>query len=122
MTLKAVLEAGGYEVTCATTTVDAVDRLNEGSFELVLCHAQGGNSEINPAILSYARFKEYEPATAILHTEQCSLETGDEAVPRHEILVEPQNIPDLLEQVANLIGGRALSILERELQLGGSIS
>lgn len=121
MTLKAVLEAGGYDVTCATTTVDAIDRLNEGQFELVLCHAPGPDVEIDPAVLSYARFKEYEPATAILHTEKCSLESEDDGVTRHEILVEPQNIPDLLEQVAHLIGSRALSMLERELQVGGSI-
>lgn len=120
MTLKAVLEAGGYDVTCATTTVEAVDRLNEGSFELVLCHAPSTETEIDPAILSYARFKEYEPATAMLHTEKCSLES-DDGVVRHEILVEPQNVPDLLEHVANLIGSRALSMLERELQFGGSI-
>lgn len=121
MTVKAVLEAGGYDVTCATTTVDSVDRLNETSFELVLCHAQDANTEIDPAILSFARFKDYEPATAILHTVQCSQEAEDDGVLRHEILVEPQNIPDLLEHIANLIGSRALSMLERELQLGSSI-
>ena len=121
ITLKAILEAGGYDVTCATTTIDAIDHLNESRFELVLCHAPGPDAEIDPAVLSYARFREYEPATAILHTEKCPFESEEDGVTRHEILVEPQNIPDLLEQVANLIGGRALSMLERELQLGGSI-
>lgn len=122
MTLKAVLEAGGYDVTSATTTVDAVECLDSGSFELVLCHAKCTAQEIDPAVLSYARFQDYEPATALLHTVHCSTDSEDDGVVRHEILVEPQNIPDLLEHVASLIGSRALSMLERELQPGGSIS
>jgi CheY-like chemotaxis protein len=122
MTLKAILEAGGYDVIHTTTTVDAVDRLNETTFELVLCHADGGTPEIDPAVLSYARFKDYEPATALLHTVHCSVESEEDGVVRHEILVEPQNVPDLLDHVASLIGSRALSMIERELQPGGSIS
>ncbi len=122
MTLTAVLEAGGYEVTHSTTTVDAVDRLNEGSFELVLCHAESVNSEIDPAILSYARFREYQPATALLHAMHSPLDGEDDGVVRQEILVEPENIPDLLDDVAGLIGARALSLLKQELQYGASLN
>ncbi|MDZ7638804.1 MAG: hypothetical protein U5J83_11245 [Bryobacterales bacterium] len=121
MTVKAVLEAGGYDVSSATTTVHAMELLDESSFELVLCHAKCTAPEIDPAVLSYARFQDYEPATALLHTVHCSSEVDDDGVVRPEILVEPQNIPDLLEHVADLIGSRALSLLDREFQPGGTI-
>jgi hypothetical protein len=35
--------------------------------------------------------------------------------------VQPQDLPDLLENVAALIGTRALTLLEREFQPGGTI-
>ena len=121
MTLKAVLEAGGYFVMSATTTVEALEKLDAASFELVLCHADLTSSQIDPAVLSYARFQDYEPATAILNPVQCPTE-NDEVVSRTEILVEPQNLPDLLEQVADLIGSRALTMLDREFQTGGPVA
>ncbi|MCZ2153875.1 MAG: response regulator [Bryobacterales bacterium] len=122
MTLAAVLEAGGYQVTHSTTTVDAVDRLNENSFELVLCHADGASSEIDPAILSYARFREYQPATALLHTMHSPFDGEEDGVVRQQILVEPENIPDLLDDIAGLIGARASSMIEQELQYVPSLN
>lgn len=122
MTLKAVLEAGGYFVMSATTTVEALEKLDAASFELVLCHADPSSSEIDPAVLSYARFQDYEPATAILNPVKCPTNDNDDTVSRTEILVEPQNLPDLLEQVADLIGSRALTMLEREFQTGGPVA
>jgi CheY-like chemotaxis protein len=121
MTLKTVLTAGGYDVTISTTTVDALERLDMESFELVLCQPGSGQEAIDPAVLSYARFQDYEPATALLHTVHCSADGDTAPASSREVLVQPQDLPDLLENVAALIGARALTLLEREFQPGGTI-
>lgn len=121
MTLQTVLTAGGYDVTISTTTVDALERLDMESFELVLCQPGSGQDAIDPAVLSYARFQDYEPATALLHTVHCSVDGDTAPASSREVLVQPQDLPDLLENVAALIGARALTLLEREFQPGGTI-
>lgn len=127
MTLQTVLTAGGYDVTISTTTVDALERLDLESFELVLCQPGSGQEAIDPAVLSYARFQDYEPATALLHTVHCSPDgetapaSSRDAASSRDVLVQPQDLPDLLENVAALIGTRALTLLEREFQPGGTI-
>lgn len=116
MTLRTVLEAGGYAVRIATTTIEAIEILDEFQFELVLCNAQSDPEQIDEALLAYARFQDYEPATAILTTVHCA-PPGDDTHARHKLLVEPQNLPDLLDHVASLVGERALVRLEREIEL-----
>ena len=120
ITLKAVLEAGGYLVSTATTTVEALEKLDTQSFELVLCNRNSGGGEIDTAVLSYARFQDYEPATALLSTVQCTSDL-DMGISWPSILVEPQNVPDLLGQIADLIGDRAMNMLEREFETGGPV-
>jgi hypothetical protein len=121
MTLSTVLNAGGYEVTEATTTVEALERLDRESFELVLCQPGCGEGAVDPAVLSYARFQDYEPATALLHAVHCSADGESTTASPKEVFVQPQDLPDLLENVAALIGARALTLLEREFQPGGTI-
>jgi response regulator RpfG family c-di-GMP phosphodiesterase len=110
MTLRTVLEAGGYSVRAATTTVEAMELLDHFEFELVLCNSQSDPENIDEAILAYARFQDYEPATATLTT------VCEDSQSRHRLLVEPQNLPDLLDHVAALVGERALARLEREIE------
>ncbi|MCW5964821.1 MAG: hypothetical protein KIT83_12350 [Bryobacterales bacterium] len=114
ITMRTVLEVGGYAVQIATTTVEAMELLDSLEFELVLCNPLSDPERIDAAILSYARFQSYEPATAVLTSIHCT-GSGEEGLARHQVLVEPQNLPDLLSQVADLVGGRALSRLERQI-------
>ncbi len=115
ITLRTVLEAGGYSVRIATTTVEAMELLDSLEFELVLCNSQSDPEHIDEAVLAYARFQNYEPATATLTTMHCS-PLSDDGHSRHKLLVEPQNLPDLLDHVASLVGERALARLEREIE------
>lgn len=115
ITLRTVLEAGGYSVRIATTTVEAMELLDSLEFELVLCNSQSDPEHIDEAVLAYARFQSYEPATATLTTVHCA-PCGEDSYPRNQLLVEPQNLPDLLDQIAALVGERAFTRLERELE------
>jgi len=101
LALQTVLQAGGYSVDMAATESEALAKLDEGRYELVLCDADLGRN-----LLAYARVKEYQPATAVI--------TSDEPWPsrhthrrRSQISICAENLPNLLETVAELIGLRA---------------
>ncbi len=120
MTMRTVLNAGGYAVEQATTTIEAMELLDSQEFELVLCNTLSAPAQIDEAVLSYARFQPYEPATAVLTSIQCATGDCDHLAPPqastcHRLLVEPQNLPDLLEEIADLVAERAVMRLEREL-------
>ncbi len=59
LTLQTILQAGGYAVDVAATSAEAVALLDKGKYELVLT---GGDPGLR-AVLSYARIKDYRPAT-----------------------------------------------------------
>src|ERR1700720_3073784 len=70
LTLKTVLEAGGYKVSVAATAAEAVGKLDEDEYELVLSDLQMESPEAGLKVLSHARMKDYKPATALLTTYQ----------------------------------------------------
>src|SRR5258707_4683909 len=57
--LQTMLQAGGYSVDVAASPAEALSKLDEGRYALVLSDT---NVPLN--ILAYARVKEYRPATA----------------------------------------------------------
>src|SRR5438874_7013879 len=68
LTLKAVLEAGGYFVDSAASAAEAVGKLDERQYELVLSDLQMESPEAGYKVIAHARLMEYKPATAILTT------------------------------------------------------
>jgi CheY-like chemotaxis protein len=111
LTLKAVLEAGGYFVDSAASAAEAVGKLDESQYELVLSDLQMESPEAGLQVLAHARQMEYRPATAILTTYQTK--RTDTLRP---VLIEPQDLPNLLSKVADLISQRAARIVHRQLR------
>jgi CheY-like chemotaxis protein len=111
LTLKAVLEAGGYFVDSAASAAEAVGKLDERQYELVLSDLQMESPEAGLKVLAHARLMEYKPATAILTTYQTN--RTDNVRP---VLIEPQDLPNLLSKVADLISQRAARIVHRQLR------
>src|SRR5271165_1510049 len=70
LTLKTVLEAGGYNVDSAASAAEAVGKLNDGQYELVLSDLQMESPEAGLKVLAHARMMAYKPATAIVTTYQ----------------------------------------------------
>ncbi|MDQ2843602.1 MAG: response regulator [Acidobacteriota bacterium] len=68
LTLKAVLEAGGYCVDAASSAAEAVGKLDEQQYELVLSDLQMESPDAGLKVLAHARLMDYKPATAILTT------------------------------------------------------
>ena len=105
LALKTILHAAGYAVDWAATPAEAVAKLDAGVYDLVLSDGRFAVGQGGTDLLAYARIKEYRPATALISSHegtQVSLGRG-----RHHISIQTQNVPSLLEQVADLIGMRA---------------
>ncbi len=101
LALQTILQAGGYSVDVAASPAEALSKLDEGRYSLVLSDT---NVPLN--VLAYARVKDYRPATAQV--------TSYEPVPkdrpargRHSMSIYTENLPNLLGEVAELIGLRA---------------
>jgi CheY-like chemotaxis protein len=118
VTLKKVLELGGYNVDAAASAAEAVGKLDAGQYELVLSDLQMESPEAGLKVIAHARMMDYKPATALITTYQ-----NVRPVPaRHQnsVLIKPEEIPELLSKVADLISERATRRLERELRLAGA--
>src|SRR5215469_4315223 len=115
LTLKTVLEAGGYSVDSAASAAEAVGKLDAGQYELVLTDLNMESPEAGRKVIAHARIKDYKPATAVITTYQ----NAKPAATRGSVLIKPEDIPGLLSKVAEMISQRATRRLQRELRLAG---
>lgn len=108
LTLKAVLEAGGYFVDAAASAAEAVGKLDERQYELVLSDLQMESPKAGLKVIAHARLMKYKPATAILTTYQNrGFDLG------RPVLIQPEDLPNLLSKVAELISKRAARLVDR---------
>jgi CheY-like chemotaxis protein len=117
LTLKTVLEAGGYNVDAAASAAEAVGKLDEGEYELVLSDLQMESPEAGLKVIAHARMMDYKPATALVTSSHDGRQDPDRR--SSSLLINPQDIPELLGKVADLISVRATRRLQRELKLAG---
>lgn len=111
LTLQTLLRAGGYNVDVASSAAEAIEKLDAGSYALVLSDLGVESSDEDRNVLAYARGKEYRPATAAVtayHTPE-PLPNAREA----DVMVETEDVPRLLAKVADLIGIRAMRRLRQ---------
>ncbi len=113
LTLQTVLEAGGYQVDAAASAAEAIGKLDEQEYELVLSDLRMESPEAGLKVLAHARMMEYKPATAIVTAYQNTRSKGRTA---STVLIAPEDLPGLLGRVADLISERATRRVERELR------
>lgn len=111
LTLKTILEAGGYFVDSAATATEAFGKLDQQQYALVLSELQKGSPETGQQVLAHARLMDYQPATATLTTYQ-----SKQPHEQRQLLIGLEDLPGLLSKVADLIGQRAIRLVA--LQLG----
>src|SRR5438876_3133681 len=70
LTLQTVLEAGGYRVDAAASAAEAVGKLDEQEYELVLSDLQMESPRAGLKVLAHAKMMDYKPATALVTTYQ----------------------------------------------------
>ena len=106
LALRTILQAGGYSVDVAATPSEAISKLDEGRYELVLSDAEFGSRPAGRNVLAYARVKDYRPATALVTSYEPNLKHRP-GRGKHRISIYTENLPNLLGEVAELIGMRA---------------
>jgi DNA-binding NtrC family response regulator len=119
LTLQTVLEAGGYRVDAAASASEAVGKLDEREYELVLTDLTMESPESGLKVLAHARMMDYKPATALVTTYQDS-KIRSVSKSSGTVLIEPEDLPDLLSKIADLISERATRRVERELRHAGT--
>ena len=113
LTLQTVLEAGGYSVDSAASAAEAVQKLDHQQYELVLSDLQMESPQAGLKVIAHARMMDYKPATALV----TAYRNGASEKNKGSVLIEPEDVPDLLGKIAELIGGRASRLINREVRL-----
>lgn len=91
----------------AATPAEAINKLDEGCYDLVLSDSGVGNAESTARnVLAYARIKDYHPATGLITSSNAGAK-GTSRQAGHEFSIHTENLPLLLGKVAELIGVRA---------------
>ena len=111
LTLQTVLEAGGYRVDSASTAAEAVGKMEQEVYELVLSDLEMESPEAGLKVIAHAKMMDYRPATALVTKYQNS-----EAGSRNNVLVEPEDVEGLLSKVATLIARRVSATIHRQLR------
>lgn len=119
LTLQTVLEAGGYRVDAAASAAEAVGKLEEREYDLVLSDLQMESPEAGLKVLAHARMMDYKPATALITTYQNTKTRSGSKKAEGMVLIEPEDLPELLGRVADLVSERATRRVERELRHAG---
>ena len=118
LTIQTILEAGGYRVDTAASAAEAVGKLDEREYELVLTELDMETPESGLKVLAHARTMDYKPATAVVSTELMAPSKR----PNPEMVVASENLPEFLSQVATLISARATRQVARQLRMAAAAS
>src|SRR5271170_4564250 len=89
LTLKTVLEAGGYNVDAAASAAEAVGKLDEGQYELVLSDLQMESPDSGLKVIAHARLMDYKPATALITTYE-NEKPAPAARHQNSMLIKPE--------------------------------
>ncbi|MCL6544913.1 MAG: response regulator [Bryobacteraceae bacterium] len=114
LTLQTVLKAGGYHVEAAASAAEAIGKLEESEYELVLTDLHMESPESGLKVLAHARLMEYKPATALITTYRDARQTRRNN--SGTVLIEPEDLPELLGRIAELVSERATRRVERGLR------
>jgi CheY-like chemotaxis protein len=107
LTLQTLLQAGGYNVDVAASAEEAFSKLDRGEYELVLSETEIESPEAGLRVLSYARTKEYEPATAVVTAYKEAKAFRYPLRDEQQVSVNNENVSCLFSRIADLIGMRA---------------
>jgi CheY-like chemotaxis protein len=115
LALKTILSTAGYSVSGAATAAEAIGKLDDGEYQLVLADLRAESDEAGPRLLAYAKQKDFRPATALLASDLS--ETGrashHAASQNSAVHISNENVYYLLDRVAALISKRAGRRIQR---------
>lgn len=115
LTLQTLLQAGGYFVDVAASSSEAFSKLDVGEYQLVLSEADIEWPESGLDVLSYARVKDYQSATALVTAYKEAKSFRYPARDEQRVSVDTEEVSSLLGKVADLIALRAHRRVNRVL-------
>jgi CheY-like chemotaxis protein len=104
LTLGAVLEKSGYFVDSAASSAEAMEKIEDEQYALILCDLDGESGDASRNVIKMAQTQDYRPATAYLRASG-GAEAADEDA--DQLFIETVDVPALLTQIADLIASRA---------------
>ena len=102
LTLKAVLELNGFEVETASSSAEAIARLDSGVYQMVITDLRMESEYSGMEVIQYARERTYAPATALLTAYPPANGKWTED-PSQPLLVKPVGTKDLVRQLEALL-------------------
>lgn len=102
LTLKAVLEFHGFEVETASSTTEAISRLESAEYAMVISDLRMETEDAGMKVILAARRQTYDPATALLTAFPPSGEHWESAQ-SESLLIKPLGTKDLLRQLEALL-------------------
>ncbi|MGI9102655.1 MAG: response regulator [Terriglobales bacterium] len=102
LTLKAILEMNGFEVETASSGQEAITKLNDSVFHMVITDMRMETETAGYDVIRAAKQQSYNPATSIL-TAYPSLGSDWKSRGAQSLLVKPVNTQDLLRQIEALL-------------------
>ena len=102
LTLKAILEMNGFEVETASSSHEAVQKLENAVFQMVITDMRMETETAGYDVIRAAKQQPYNPATSIL-TAYPSLGSDWKSKGAQSLLVKPVNTQDLLRQIEALL-------------------
>jgi len=102
LTLKAILEMNGFEVETAHSGREAIQRLNDSEYQMVITDMRMETETAGYDVVRAAKKQSYNPATAIL-TAFPTLGTEWKEKGAQSLLVKPVGTDDLLRQLECLL-------------------
>ncbi len=114
LSLKTLLVTAGYAVDGAISSTEALLRLDDNEYQLVLADLRRESEDAGARVLAYARQKNYRPATALINSELYETARLDGAeTPHSRVHISDEDVSDLLGNVAELISDRASRRMRR---------
>ena len=102
LTLKAVLELNEFEVQTAASAAEAVKKLSDGVYEMVITDARMETDDAGFHVIRAASQQSYRPATALL-TAYPPRNLDWKQNDGYSLLVKPIGTQDLLRQIEALL-------------------
>lgn len=118
LTLRSLLSAAGYAVDSAASASEAIGKLDVSEYQLVLADLRTESDDAGDTLLSYARQKDFHPATALIASDLSEMHIPENSGEDADRLVQMSNanISYLLARVAELIGNRAYRRVRKSQQ------
>src|ERR1700739_3470592 len=93
LNLQTAREASGYHVDSEASAAEAVGKLDEQEYQLVLSDLQMESPEAGLKVLAHARMMSYKPATAIVTTYQNAKIHHPKPQKQVRMLIKPEDVP-----------------------------